>query len=281
MDGVWVAPGVSRTAARLTPVTGLTTLKVELSPAVMLSAPSVPGELAEGVGVPSEPGSEVEESVTLGDGSVVGVAESVGVIDGEVLAVAGGVELPDVLGVGLALPDGVVPGLLHRDDAAGLPAAVPDGPAEWPPLARWEAECAAAWAELPVAACWVQGSEMEPVDEIACGSVITARMPAAITKIAVPIAAAGRSQPYRDLACPDGSSGRNRSTVAQKMSSSESMTGSAQLTKRRVVSAYQSEIMANEISDGGASRSLIRSSPSGDGSIDSAALCSARRSTSS
>jgi hypothetical protein len=129
------------------------------------------------------------------------------------------------------------------------------------------------------AACWLHGRLIEPLEEIACGSVITANAPAATTKIAVPIAAAGRSHAYRDLAWP-GPAGLNRSTVTQNRSTSDSPTGRAQAIARPLRSAYQPATKAKESSDGGAIRSRIRSRPSADGSTDSAAACSARRSTS-
>jgi hypothetical protein len=129
------------------------------------------------------------------------------------------------------------------------------------------------------AACWLHGRLIDPLEEIACGSVITANAPAATTKIAVPIAAAGRSHAYLDLAWPEPA-GLNRSTVAQNRSAVDSAAGRAQAMNRPLRSAYQPATMAKDSSEGGAIRSRIRSRPSADGSTDSAAACSARRSTS-
>src|SRR5262249_22185392 len=143
------------------------------------------------------------------------------------------------------------------------PPAIPPGPVEPLLEASCEAECTAEVPGPPEAACWLHGIVIDPLEEIACGSVITANAPAATAKIAVPIAAAGRSQAYRDLACP-GSAGRNRSTVAQNISASDSAAGNAQVVNLPHRSEHQPATIANDSSGGGVIRSRIRSSPSGD-----------------
>ena len=86
-------------------------------------------------------------------------------------------------------------------------------------------------------------------------------------RTAAPRAATGRAQPYRGRAAwPDrAAAGRKRPA-----------TGSSH--RRRP--AYQAEADSKE-SIGRFSRSLMRSSPSADGSIESAAACRARRRASS
>jgi hypothetical protein len=45
--------------------------------------------------------------------------------------------------------------------------------------------------------------KLDPLEEMACGSVMIANAPAATTKIAVPMAANGRSQPNRRPPWPE------------------------------------------------------------------------------
>jgi hypothetical protein len=130
---------------------------------------------------------------------------------------------------------------------------------------------------------WTQGrKEALPLEEMACGSVMIAKAPAATTKIAVPIAAMGRSQPKWGPPRPgSAAAGRNRSRTDQKASRAARMIGAAHATSRVAISEYQARADAKESAGGVPSRALIRSRPSADGSMDSAATCSARRSTSS
>jgi hypothetical protein len=117
---------------------------------------------------------------------------------------------------------------------------------------------------------------------MACGSVMIAKAPAATTKIAVPMAAIGRSQPKRGPSSPGArSAGRNRSMTDQKASRIERKTGATHAVIRVAASEYQAMADATDSSGCGRSRALIRSSPSADGSTESAAACSARRSISS
>lgn len=124
--------------------------------------------------------------------------------------------------------------------------------------------------------------KVEPLDEMSCGSVMIAKAPAATTKIAVPMAANGRSQPSRRPVRPENTPpGLKRSMTDQKAFRAESMKGAAQVAKRSAASEHQAEADANDISGRPESRALMRSSPSADGSTLSAAARSARRSTSS
>ena len=114
------------------------------------------------------------------------------------------------------------------------------------------------------------------------GMASAAMPPAATTKMARAVAVTGRSQRMPGLACPGGlSSGRNRSISAQKISQAVPKAGTAQLVNRAAATEYQPAIEENDSSGGCPSRSLIRSSPSADGSTDSAAACRARRRMSS
>jgi len=111
---------------------------------------------------------------------------------------------------------------------------------------------------------------------------MAAKTPAATTKAAMAMAEAGRSQPNRGRAWPAWAlAGRNRSTAAQKISQAVPNAGTAQPVIRTAATEYQPETEANDSTGGRPRRSLIRSSPSGDGSTDSAAACSARRRMSS
>jgi len=114
------------------------------------------------------------------------------------------------------------------------------------------------------------------------GMAMAANAPAATTKMARPVAVSGRSQRSPGLAWPGGlSSGRNRSMRAQKISQAAPSAGTAHPVSRTAATEYQPAIEENDSSGGRPSRSLIRSSPSADGSTDSAAACRARRRMSS
>jgi hypothetical protein len=120
-------------------------------------------------------------------------------------------------------------------------------------------------------------AEAFEVGETTCGSSVTANAPAATTKTAMPMPATGRSQPYRGRAWPGlAGAGRKRSMTARQAT----RTGSIQRRSQAAVLADQADADSRE-SIGRLSRSLIRSSPSADGSIESAAACSARRRASS
>lgn len=120
-------------------------------------------------------------------------------------------------------------------------------------------------------------AEAFEVGETTCGSSVTANAPAATTKTAMPMPATGRSQPYRGRAWPGlAGAGRKRSMMARQAT----RTGSIQRRSQAAVLADQADADSRE-SIGRLSRSLIRSSPSADGSIESAAACSARRRASS
>jgi hypothetical protein len=120
------------------------------------------------------------------------------------------------------------------------------------------------------------------LEEIACGSVMIAKAPAATTKIAVPAAATGRIQPFRGPLSPGADfEGRKRSMTDQSASMGVWISGTVHVTIALAASRHQATAHATDGADGVLIRALIRSSPSGDGSTDSAAACSARRSTSS
>jgi hypothetical protein len=142
---------------------------------------------------------------------------------------------------------------------------------------------ACCWPDPPPAwpgcGCWCPDALLE---EIACGIVIAAAAPAATTKINVAIAATGRSQPKRGRGLPGAAAGgRNLSTALRTAAAAVPSSGPAQPVTRSDVSEYQPAAVANDSACGRPSRALIRSRPSDDGSTDSAAACSARRSTSS
>jgi hypothetical protein len=127
---------------------------------------------------------------------------------------------------------------------------------------------------LPPAA---EFTEEDELGEMACGSVFRAKAPAATTKTAMPIPATGRIQLYRGRAWPAlAGAGRKRSMTAQKAAT----TGSITRRSQAAVPADQADA-ASKDSIGRFSRSRIRSSPSADGSMESAAACSARRRASS
>jgi hypothetical protein len=117
---------------------------------------------------------------------------------------------------------------------------------------------------------------------IALGMTLAAKAPPATTKSARAVAVIGRSQRRPGLACPGAaSSGRNRSIRAQKISQAVPKAGTAHPANRTAATENQPAIEENDSSGEYPSRSLIRSSPSADGSTDSAAACRARRRMSS
>jgi hypothetical protein len=69
--------------------------------------------------------------------------------------------------------------------------------------------------------------------------------------------------------------------IAQKVSRAVAMTGSAQEVNRTDAPEHQAAAVASDSIGAGLIRDRIRCSPSAEGSMDSAAACSARRSTSS
>jgi hypothetical protein len=155
-------------------------------------------EAAEGVGVLADPGSGVVVSDVDGVGLSVGGVVVTGGVETGVLLAGGGDVLGEVLGDGEVLPEPERPDGLHVEVAADTPGWAPPGPValglpvtncEPPPFS---AELPVLWADPSF---WLHGSVIEPLEEMACGSVITAKAPAATTKMAVPIAATGRSQP--------------------------------------------------------------------------------------
>jgi hypothetical protein len=216
---------------------------------------------------------------TTGGGDVIGVG---GVVSGGGVVAGGGV-------VGLALAEPVARaggldlraggGVVHPGPGPGAaarplvegPAVVPNGvPPPVPPPPPLPPGWAGPLFETPSA----EGLELV---ETTCGSSATAKPPAATTKTAMLMPATGRSQPYRGRAWPGrGVAGRKRSMTARQAA----MTGSIQRRSQAAVLADQASADSRD-SIGRLSRSLIRSSPSADGSIESAAACSARRRTSS
>jgi hypothetical protein len=247
--------------------------------------------LVEGLGVLAAPGSGVVETLVGGEdaGGVVvvdGVTEGDPDVDGLLLEADGDV-LTEMVGVGVALPVLEFPSALHAEDAGDVTGRTPGGPGAVTPgpgncvAPPFSPEAPAFPLEL---VGWVQGKivKAEPLEEMARGSVMIAKAPAATTKIAVPMATIGRSQPKRGPGWPGSTSaGRKRSMTDQKASRAERMMGAAHATIRVAASEDQATADANESSGGVPSRALIRSRPSGAGSMDSAAACSARRSTSS
>jgi hypothetical protein len=153
--------------------------------------------------------------------------------------------------------------LVRAPELMGVPPPVPVPP----PLPPCPAE--------PLLAA--PSAEALEVGETTCGSSVTANAPAATTKTAMPMPATGRSQPYRGRAWPGlAGAGRKRSMTARQAT----RTGSIQRRSQVAVLADQADADSRE-NIGRLSRSLIRSSPSADGSIESAAACSARRRASS
>jgi hypothetical protein len=229
--------------------------------------PPIPGP---GVVVPTVP-----DGVGLGD---VVLAGGGGVADGGVVGA--------VL-VELVLPAGGLAGLDLCADGVVHAGPGPAGGA-WPLLdAGLELAPSAAPppvpAPLPLPPCWaeplfdVPSAEELELGETTCGSSVTAKPPAATTKTAMPMPATGRSQPCRGRAWPGrAAAGRKRSMTARQAA----RTGSIQPRSQAAVLADQADADSRD-SIGRLSRSLIRSSPSADGSIESAAACSARRRASS
>jgi hypothetical protein len=120
------------------------------------------------------------------------------------------------------------------------------------------------------------------MEEIACGSVMIAKAPAATTKMAVPAAAVGRIQPFRRAFSPGAAlAGRKRSMTDQNASIAVQISGADHVAMALAASWHHATTDAKDGPGAVFIRALIRSSPSGDGSIDSAAACRARRSTSS
>jgi len=239
---------------------------------------------AAGLDVPEEPGWPGEVSLEVGAGLAdVDVAGLLDVGAGLVL-VTGGDELPDGPGFGLLLPGGELLTSWHffaagelapwRGVYAGVPE--PDGYCAAPLEA-----CCRPGPPPPLPDGWCCLVD-ELLDEIACGMVIAAAAPAATTKISVAIAAAGRSQARRGRALPGpGADGQNLPAALRNPSAIAVSSDPVRPAIRSVVSEYQPAAVANDSSGGRPSRALIRSSPSEDGSTDSAAACSALRSTSS
>jgi hypothetical protein len=232
--------------------------------AVVPTGPPLPPVPGFGVAVPL--------GVTDGDGS----GDVDGLAGGEVLAGADGEVLAEPVSAGLEL---VLTAGFGVQDAA---AAGTDGFGWWPGVVWWLPEPFSEPPPLPLPplapVTWPPLCELlsaEEAEVVAMGvNWLSAKPPAATTATAMPMPATGRSQPGRGRAWPGWAavSGRKRSTTAQKAAT----TGS----KNRRRPAYQAEADSNE-SIGRFSRSRIRSSPSADGSIESAAACRARRRASS
>jgi hypothetical protein len=260
------------------PGTGGAEIVAEPSPATAAA------ELTEAVAVLAVPGLVV---VGVGDGDVVtgGVVVGGVVVGGVVLPAGDGVVLLELPGDGLPVPGSGPLTRLHFDaaeDAAAVPLApaaaarledsgeAPSAAADRPPPAGELPPDCVSWEKNPL------------LDDMACGSVRMAKAPAATTKMAVPMAATGRSQPSRDRAWPGpAATGRKRSTTAQKTSATATKATSATAATRRAIAEYQAAIDANDSAGRMPIRSRIRSSPSPDGSTESAAARSSRRSTSS
>ncbi|MGH3276381.1 MAG: hypothetical protein ACRDNZ_18890 [Streptosporangiaceae bacterium] len=235
--------------------------------AVWLAGGALPVRGASGITVPD--GLGVTDAVPEGDvlGDPLPVVED----DGDGLAewLAGG---------GLTLPVREVPCWVHAEMAGAAPAIgvrvdallAPEASCEPPPSPR-----------LPL--CGADPPPEEP-DTLAepdvastCGRLVSAKAPAATTKIAVPMAAIGRSQAYPDRACPGlGLAGRKRSAMTQMAL----ITGRARRLSQPKMPVDQADAAPKD-SIGRFNRARIRSSPSADGSMESAAACSARRRASS
>ena len=210
-----------------------------------------------------------------------------GSVGGEVL-VGGGDELAGGGLVGLELAEPVpVLALLGGAVVWQLVPGVTVGPAVWWPsspvgLALLPYSEPGPLAPPPVP-WWLVSLPDDPAAEEAelgdttCGSSVRAKPPAATTKTAMPMPATGRIQLYRGRAWPGcPGAGRKRSTTAQKAAT----TGSIQRRNQAAAPADQA-VADSKDSIGRFSRSLIRCSPSADGSIESAAACRARRRASS
>jgi hypothetical protein len=162
----------------------------------------VPEVLAGGL-VPADPGSGDAEPLVVGDDGPVGDVVTGGdvVVGGLLVGVVGDV-LAELLADGLVPPVLDFPSELHLDAAEELADGLPDSPGEAAPVGRgvpppFTPEPPPWW---PDPACVLPEDENAPLCEMACGSVMTAKAPAPITKIAVPIAATGRSQAKRGRA---------------------------------------------------------------------------------
>jgi hypothetical protein len=223
----------------------------------------VSGALGEGVG-DGEFVVAGDVEVTGGDVELTGEldGESLGELLGAVLDLDGAGEQV-VAGDTVATPPGLLPPLPDEPVGAPLPVSEP------PPL-----------PPVPVPPCAAEPPLCTEPSEEAVFAVfdarwlLSARPTTATIRTAAPMAATGRTQLYRGrAACPGrAAAGRNRPATAPKAAA----TGSSH--RRRP--AYQAEADSNE-SIGRLSRSRIRSSPSADGSIESAAACRARRRASS
>ena len=220
----------------------------------------VAGVLLPGVGVGVAVGD-----VVSGGGVLVGGVGGLAVVEPVLPAGGLGLWAGGVVHVGLGPGAAAWPPLVAALELApnGVPPPVPPPP----PLPPW-------WV---VPLFEAPSAEEFELGETTCGSSVTAKPPAATTKTAMPMPATGRSQPYRGRAWPGrAGTGRKRSMTARPAA----MTGSSQLRSQAAVLADQADADSRE-SIGRLSRSLIRSSPSADGSIESAAACSARRRASS
>jgi hypothetical protein len=248
--------------------------------------PLEPGELLAAalpaVPVVPEVGWVGVVSLVVGDGDVVVDGDGLVDVGVGVLLVLPGAELFELPGDGVTPVEGVLVGwhLL----AAGEVDVGREKPVE--SLREWigEEPFTAPWPPPPpVPPPWVVCPAEAVGAAVMRGMAMAAKAPAATTKIARPVAVTGRSQrrPGR-AACPGGVSvGLNRSTRAQKISQAVPKAGTAQPASRTAATEPQPEIEENDSSGGRPSRSLIRSSPSADGSTDSAAACKARRRMSS
>jgi hypothetical protein len=118
-------------------------------------------------------------------------------------------------------------------------------------------------------------------DTITRGSAVRAQEPARTTKTPVATAAAGRSQRFQPI---PSDRGRNRWTTAYKGARGPALTRS-RLRSTELLGPARLAGSAIFQPEGTGRRALIRerilSSPSARGSTESAAVCSARRSTTS
>ncbi|HMH92025.1 MAG TPA: hypothetical protein VK586_13200 [Streptosporangiaceae bacterium] len=220
-----------------------------------------PGVLLPGVGVVVSLGGGATGGDVVAGGGIVGLALV------EPVEWAGGLDLCAGGVVHVGPGPGWFAWLLEVGRALVPNAVPPPVPPPPPPLPPF-------WVEPLFEA---PSAEAFEVGETTCGSSITAKPPAATTKTAMPMPATGRSQPYRGRAWPGlAVAGRKRSMTARQAA----MTGSVQRRSQAALLADQADADSRD-SIGRLSRSLIRSSPSADGSIESAAACSARRRASS
>jgi hypothetical protein len=244
-------------------------------------ADGVAADLALAVGLTGSPVALIPGTGML----VPTVGDVVGL--GDVVSEGGGVAGGGVVGPAVVEP--VLPAGGLGLWAGGVVHAGPGpGGGAWPPL---EVEPELLGSAVPPPApvppplppCWVEplfeapSAEELELGETTWGSSVTAKPPAATTKTAMPMPATGRSQPCRGRAWPGrAAAGRKRSMTARQAA----MTGSIQPRSQAAVLADQADADSRD-SIGRLSRSLIRSSPSADGSIESAAACRARRRASS